>query len=101
MAAEEQDELAALVSRVDDLIARAAAVRRRWEELGKLVLGERAPGDEPEPAPGPADDADPRLLIALDMALSGRTREEAGDYLRETFGPDGLDEVLAAAYEPR
>ncbi|MCW2968834.1 MAG: hypothetical protein JWM71_2606 [Solirubrobacteraceae bacterium] len=99
--ADEEDHLTDLVARVDELLDQATGLRRRWEQLGELLLDERPGGDDEPAATSTADDADPRLLIALDMALSGRTRAEADEYLRNTFGPDGVDEILAAAYERR
>jgi hypothetical protein len=96
MAEVEDDHLERLVRLVDELVEHAADLRRRWEQLGQTVLGPQLA----EPAADQrADDVDPRLLIALEMALSGRPREEAQAYLQETFGPDGITEILAEAYE--
>ena len=61
---------------------------------------------DPEPAPAPADGAASATaapegvrLIALNMALSGKPREETARYLRENFQFDEsaalLDEVYA------
>lgn len=45
------------------------------------------------PAPPPEPDPDPIRLVALDMMLSGRTREEVDAYLSATFG-DGIDPAI-------
>jgi len=56
-------------------------------------------GDAPSPA-APGDEAAGERLVALDLALSGRSREETDHVLRETFGPGDraelLDEIWAA-----
>lgn len=99
MGAAEEQELAQLVALVDELIDDAADLRRRWEEVGAILLAEPVPQGVTAPSPGPGEDADPRLLIALDMALSGRSRAEAAEYLRSTFGVEGVDEILAQAFD--
>jgi hypothetical protein len=99
------DELTALA---DELLEQASEVRRQWAELSE-TLGV-AP---PEPAPAaeratpdgaPARDAadaaereseaDPVRLVALDMMLSGRSRNEVRDYLQQTFGDGDREQVL-------
>jgi hypothetical protein len=96
----EEDHLSDLVKRVEDLLEQASGLRRRWESIGELLLDAGPAPERPAPVEVPTtDEADPRLLIALDMALSGRSREEADQYLRTTFGEDGVEEVLALAYE--
>jgi DivIVA domain-containing protein len=58
------------------------------------------PAPDPTPAPAPADEAGARL-IALNMALSGSSREDTARYLADHFGlaePDALlDDVYARA----
>jgi CheY-like chemotaxis protein len=108
--APDRDTLDELADLADELLRQAADVRRQWAELGETL------GLEPAPAPRPvaaeaeaADDgeraaaqfanADPARLVALDMMLSGRSREEVDEYLRTTFGDDVdptiLDEIFS------
>jgi DivIVA domain-containing protein len=82
----------------------------RHEELPEAAAPEPAPEPEPEPAPpavaadGPAPkqgDSAAARIVALDMALSGKPREDTDHYLAENYDvPDRaalLDEVYAAA----
>lgn len=106
----ERDPLDELAELADELLRQATDVRRQWTELGETL------GLEPPPAPRRAEapagarrggdgagatwpDADPVRLVALDMMLSGRSREEVGEYLRATFGEDVnpavLDEIFS------
>ncbi len=95
------DTLSDLSALADELLEQATEIRRQWAELG-ATLGL----EQPEPAPVAARrasaepaEADPVRLVALDMMLSGHSRDAIRDYLRATFG-DGdreavLDEVFA------
>jgi hypothetical protein len=106
----EHEAIDELTSLADELLEQASEVRRQWAELSE-TLGVEPP--EPAPAPAPAAgrkaqrpvpktappaaqpaDADPVRLVALDMMLSGRSREEVRDYLRATFGEGDRDDVL-------
>src|SRR3954454_7862299 len=66
---------------------------------------------EPEPVPAPAPDPEPvpepvaavkapegARLIALNMALSGKPRDETARYLRENFNLDDQDGLLDEVY---
>ena len=83
-------------------------MRRQWAELSETLgieppepapAAERATANGEADAPGDAGDADAVRLVALDMVLSGRSRDEVREYLRATFGEgdreDVLDEVFA------
>ncbi len=94
------DTLGDLSALADELLEQATEIRRQWAELGETLGLE-----PPEPAPVAARrvaepaEADPVRLVALDMMLSGHSRDAIRDYLRATFG-DGdreavLDEVFA------
>ena len=97
------DELTALA---DELLEQASEVRRQWAELSETLGIE-----PPEPAPtaergaatgnGPATtsgegdaNAEAVRLVALDMMLSGRDRDEVREYLRATFGEGDHESVL-------
>lgn len=94
------DTLADLSALADDLLEQATEIRRQWAELGETLGLE--PPESAKAAPRPdaeAAEADPERLVALDMMLSGHSREAIRDYLQATFG-DGdreavLDEVFA------
>jgi hypothetical protein len=100
----DQDALEELTSLADELLSQASEVRRQWAELSE-ALGVDAPepapvaerATPPVPAPSDADDGasdDPVRLVALDMMLSGRSREEVREYLRATFGDGDRERVL-------
>ena len=76
----------------------------------------RPPGEQPRPplrevpaARVPRDDPDPRLddarLVALQMAVAGRSRDEVEAHLRQAFDvrdPEPiLDHVFAEGFRPR
>jgi DivIVA domain-containing protein len=104
-----RDAADGLVGRLDDLerelgnllaALRASGERlmQGLEDLQADVGGGAAPSAVPEPpaAPPPVgetDDAGARL-IALNMALSGSSREEVARYLAEHFTVDDLDGLL-------
>ena len=93
------DELAALA---DELLNQATDVRRQWTELGEALGLEPAPQPQAQNAGGEGGEgqaaawpeADPVRLVALDMMLDGRSRDEVREYLRATFGTDVRDDVL-------
>jgi hypothetical protein len=94
------DTVSDLSALADELLEQATEIRRQWAELGETLGIET-----PEPAPTArrrepeAAEADPVRLVALDMMLSGHSREAIRDYLRATFGEGDreavLDEVFA------
>lgn len=94
------EDLAEFVRLADELLVQAAELREDWERLAAL-LDPAAPAETNKALapPEPQEKADPRMLIALDMALSGRTREETDSYLRTTFGPAGTSEIVAKVYD--
>ena len=104
-----------MLAKLDDLERElgnlVAALRASGERLvagladlhTEVAGGEPAPVEEPPVAPAPVvatDDAGARL-IALNMALSGSSREETARYLAENFtleDPEALlDDVFARA----
>jgi hypothetical protein len=64
------------------------------------------PAPEPEPPAAPEPDApepgttapEGARLVALNMALSGKPREETASYLRENFDLDDADALLDDVY---
>jgi hypothetical protein len=91
------DELSALA---DELLSQAAEIRRQWAELGEtLGLEPPEPSPVPERRSAESDVADPVRLVALDMVLSGRSREEVRDYLRATFGDGDREAVLDEVFD--
>ena len=99
------DELTALA---DDLLEQASEVRRQWAELSEtlgLEPPEPAPvvergGTEEAPAPDPdRPEADPVRLVALDLMLSGRSREDVRSYLTATFGEGDHEPILEEIFK--
>lgn len=107
---DDREALDQLSMLADDLLQQAGDIRRQWTELAE-VLGAELPADVERPAAPPArrpasatpppatPEDDPIRLVALDMMLSGRSRDEVAEYLDATFGEgeygDVLDEVFA------
>jgi hypothetical protein len=95
------DRLNELADLANDLLEQATEMRRQWAELAEAIGREGSltldPGAEAPPSGDPATDQ--ARLVALDMMLSGRTREETDAHLRRTFsGQDFsalLDEVFS------
>ena len=97
--ADDDTDLAAVV---DALLAEAAELKRQWTELHRVLSGEAAARKQsasPRREAHASDDADPRRLIALEMLLAGRSREDVEAYLRAEFGPDAgqvVEEIFGA-----
>ena len=102
----DHDALDELTNLADELLSQASEVRRQWAELSE-TLGVEPPEPAPvaerrtspaqsvaESAAGERPEADPVRLVALDMMLSGRSREEVREYLRATFGDGDREHVL-------
>jgi hypothetical protein len=101
--------LAALAERVGEVVPEAPAPEEAApevaapEEAAPEEAAPEAPAPQPAAAPAPngsANDADGARLVALNMVLSGASREEADRYLAEHFDlPDRstlLDDVFAS-----
>ena len=100
----------------DELIERAEAAARQLETLMAALKrataaietdasdDEAAAAEKPpaarDTAPGVGDVSAPRL-VAIEMAVAGRTRDEVDRHLRESFGVDDtrglLDDVFGGA----
>jgi hypothetical protein len=104
-----------LADLADALVEQVGAVREHYERLQQTL---DAPRPEPVATVGGArpvedaffeeeedDDADgPHVhdsarLVVMEMAMSGSTREETKDYLRETLGLDGGDDVVDEVFD--
>ena len=95
------DRLSELADLANDLLQQATEMRRQWAELAEAIGREGDLSlDSGAVAPSTGDPStDQARLVALDMMLSGRTRDETAEHLRRTFaGQDFsglLDEVFA------
>jgi hypothetical protein len=96
------DELSMLA---DELLQQATEIRQQWSDLAEALGAELPPPppveevpvlprSQPQPAPPETDEADPVRLVALDMMLSGRSRDEVRRYLSATFGEGDREAVL-------
>jgi hypothetical protein len=111
----EPERVAALA---DEALARVDAARAALEGLLEAVQGLRealAPGPEPAataqpPAPaaqppGPAVSLDAARLVAIEMAVAGRSRGDVERHLRVAYGgpdtPAVLDDVFGSQGEQR
>lgn len=88
------DVLDELTSLADELLAQASEVRRQWAELSEALGAPAGPGAPPADEGAGAAEADPVRLVALDMMLSGSSREEVRDHLAATFGEGDREAVL-------
>ena len=94
-----------LVLLADELLEQATEIRQQWTELAD-VLGARpaeaepaaaadaAPAEEGPNGGGGGEDAEAVRLVALDMMLSGRSRDEVGEYLAATFAEADVEAIL-------
>ena len=87
----------------EDALARADVARAGLEDLLSAVerlRGELSNGSAPRPAasPTPAADLDEARLVALEMAVSGRSREEVERHLLGAYGGSDTDAVLADVF---
>lgn len=83
-----------LLELADALAGHAAAVRESYEELGRS-LGAMPVAGRPT---GESASADLLTTMAVDMAVSGRTRREVRTYLRDAFGVIDTESVLDEAF---
>lgn len=98
------DERRTLSALADELLDHVAELRRHYVALAELLQGadegaeHEGEGDEPEAAElAPA--ADPIQLLAVEMALAGKTREEVDEYVRENYGFTADPAVLDRVFE--
>jgi hypothetical protein len=89
-----------LMALADELLIEAAEIRRQWAQLASALdvdAEARAPSVVHR-APSTAAEDDPRRLVALDMLLSGRTRDEVTEHLIRTFGAEGVKPVVDTVF---
>jgi hypothetical protein len=84
------------VAEDDTKIAEAEAVAAREPDVGEAASpADAEPAVAPEPATAPPEGA---RLLALKMALDGRSRDETAAYLRENFELDDPEALLDEVY---
>jgi hypothetical protein len=90
-----------LVEIADELLEQAAELKRQYAALDRVAAGEPEPveseeaGGRPEPELGLRD---PLRLIAVEMALSGHTRDEVATYVRDAYGVEANPAMLDAVF---
>lgn len=87
-------------ARAEDAIARVAAARASLEELLTAVerlRGELGEGARPA-APSPAIGLEAARLVAIEMAVAGRSREEVERHLHASSGGSDTSAVLADVF---
>jgi hypothetical protein len=102
-----------LADLADALVEQVGAVREHYETLQRTL---ETPRPEPVATVGgarPVEDAFPEeeeeaegpqlhdsaRLVVMEMAMSGSTRDETKDYLRETLGLDGGDSLVDEVFD--
>lgn len=78
-----------LTELADDLLWQAAALRREYEEMARLI-GDAAGGEEA-----------PIRYVATAMALAGWSREEADAHIRQEYGVVADPKLLDGAFKER
>ena len=98
-----ESEMKELARLADSLVEQLADTRRHYEQIRTdLDRFEPRPGapvpvvEEPEETS--EENAERIRLFALNLALSGSSREEVIGELRETFGVDDADDILDAVF---
>jgi hypothetical protein len=107
-----------LAAAAEGLELQARELRAEIRELADSLSSQAsAPAERPEPSPParppapavdepsssekpskPREGSEGARLVALSMALDGKSREETARHLRESFGLDDVDGLLADVY---
>jgi hypothetical protein len=103
-----------LADLADALVEQVGAVRQHYDRLqetletprpepvatvgGARPVEDAFPEEEEDEAEGPHVHDSARLVV-MEMAMSGSTREETKDYLRETLGLDGGEDVVDEVFD--
>src|SRR4051794_28203276 len=90
-----------LLQLTDELLEQTAALRRQWVDLARSV-GAEIPDPEPPEAQTSREHgrrelsqpADPRRLVAVEMMLNGRERDEVEAFLRSEFGDEAAEAIV-------
>jgi hypothetical protein len=91
----DREDLRALANLADDLLEQAATMRRQWTELAEAVGLEGADRTAPSGTNGASGgDAERMRLVALDMVLSGASRDEVAEHLHRVFATGDVDGVV-------
>ena len=94
-----------LLQLTDELLEQTAALRRQWIDLARSVGAEIEEPEAPSPRPERegrrremSQAADPRRLVAVEMMLGGRQRDEVEAFLRNEFGDEAAQAIVAEVY---
>lgn len=99
--ANHDDERRTLSELADELLEQVAELRRHYATLAELLDGEPdVEQSELDTDESDGADADPIQLLAVEMALAGRTREEVDEYVRQNYGFTADPAVLDRVFEP-
>jgi hypothetical protein len=105
-----------LADLADALVEQVGAVRQHYDRLQQTLetprpepvatVGGARPVEDAFPEESFEEDEDERphvhdsaRLVVMEMAMSGSTREETKDYLRETLGLEGGDDVVDEVFD--
>lgn len=89
-----------LLSLADAALAQADATARAVEELLDAV-GARRPAPTPSrPAPTVEATLDSARLVAIEMAVAGRSREEVGAHVRACYDLADVEALLDDVFGP-
>lgn len=109
-----QIRLERLADLADALVEQLGEVGARYEQLERTLDEPTLPGPtviaastRPRPDSYPRADAsaygppvdDAARLVVMDMAITGSTREQTREYLREVFGLEGGDAIVDEVFD--
>ena len=94
----DREDLRALANLADELLEQAGVMRRQWTELAQAVGlegADRTPANGANGVNGVAGGETERMrLVALDMVLSGASRDQVAEHLHRTFADGDVDRVV-------
>jgi hypothetical protein len=94
-------ELARVGEATDGLVRAAQELRASLDALSgsvRAVVREAAERPEPEPAVPASEPSEAARIVALNMALDGKPRDEVAARLRDEFGLADADPLLDDVY---
>jgi hypothetical protein len=97
---DESDRLGELADLANELLEQATDMRRQWAELAEAIGRDTTLGFDADAPPAQQDTASEQArLVALDMMLSGRSRDETAEHLGRTYPDEDFTRLLDEVFE--
>ena len=87
-----------LVAIVDELLAEVKEIKRQWGDVATSVGAGPGSREDSRATSRKGETGDPRRLVAVEMMLAGRSREEVEAHMRSSFGDEAAATILAEVY---